>query len=151
MTTQAPKAPSKQKMTMKPNPFPTIDGHFWVVRNGQIIDTDFKEYNSVKMINGCSGGMVYKEADKITQKIMTAMFMKCLESMGFDMESFKRFSVENKRASPRFNSCFQNCLTTYQEGDEIKFGSMGWKYLNNCRVWWEYGGEDWAGVKAFLK
>jgi hypothetical protein len=131
--------------------FPTIDGHFWIVRHGRIIDTDFKEYGWIKKVNGCRGEMIYKEADENTQKIMIKLFMKCLENVGLTMETFKQMSVKHKR-EPRFNSCFQNCLLAYREGDELKFGSMGWKKKNKKDgIWWEYGGEDLEGVRAFLK
>ena len=28
--------------------FPTIDGHFWIERDGKIVDIEFKEYDLIK-------------------------------------------------------------------------------------------------------
>ena len=47
--------------------------------------------------------------------------------------------------------CFQNALLEYQEGDVLKFGSMGWRKKDGSGVWWEFGGEDWTGVSSFIK
>ena len=133
-------------------PFPKIDGHFWIVRDGVIIDKEFKEYDYIKKFHNCDDGMVYKEADELTQTIITKMFERSLSSMGFDKKQFKKeINVLFPNHFPCFQSCFQNCLMEFQDGDEIKFGSMGWKYSNANRIWWEYGGEDWKSAKAFLK
>ena len=31
--------------------FPTIDGHFWIERDGKIVDIEFKEYDFIKSIH----------------------------------------------------------------------------------------------------
>ena len=50
--------------------FPTIDGHFWIERDGKIVDIEFKEYDFIKTIHNLADGMVYKEADTLTQTVM---------------------------------------------------------------------------------
>ena len=50
--------------------FPTIDGHFWIERDGKIVDIEFKEYDLIKTIHNLADGMVYKEADTLTQTVM---------------------------------------------------------------------------------
>ena len=128
--------------------FPTIDGHFWIERNGKIIDIEFNEYNDIKKYRGCKGGMVHKEADDMTQAVMIKIYDKCLTSVGLNMAKFKAFSVR-KGIKPQFQMCYQNCLLEMKEGDVLKFGSMGWKRSDG--VWWEYGGENYKGVKSFIK
>ena len=39
-----------------------MDGHFWIVRNGEIIDPYFEEYDMVKVINKLEG-----EFDSMTE------------------------------------------------------------------------------------
>tara|TARA_R110002126_G_scaffold142971_1_gene289123 strand:+ start:5879 stop:6280 length:402 start_codon:yes stop_codon:yes gene_type:complete len=130
--------------------FPTIDGHFWLERGGKKVDIEFKDYDFIKRVHNCDDGMVYKEADFNTQLIMIKIFEKCLYSMEKDIEAFKTFS-KSMGISPMMGCCFQNSMMAYEDGDLIKFGSMGWNKKNNGGVWWEFGGEDWKGVKAFLK
>ena len=43
----------KQLLTAKMTSYPSIDGHFWVVRNGEIIDTDFEWYDYCRKVNKC--------------------------------------------------------------------------------------------------
>ena len=130
--------------------FPTIDGHFWLERNGKVVDIEFKDYDYIKKYHNCDDGMVYKQADTNTQLIMTRIFEKCMKSMGEDKASY-RILCKNMGIGAMFRCCFQNCMLAFQEGDLIRFGSMGWNKRNGSGVWWEFGGEDWKGVKAFLK
>jgi hypothetical protein len=136
---------------MSAQPFPTIDGHFWIERNGEIIDDDFKEYEFIKRAQGCSGEKKYKEADALTQVIITKMFDRALASQGLDHAKFREFCLMYGLDKPRVNCCFQNCVLRFQEGDTIKFGSMGWRKLYTNETHWEFGGEDWVGAKRFLK
>ena len=128
--------------------FPIIDGHFWIERNGKIIDNDFKEYDYIKHQQNCGGEMKYKEADSQTQLIIIKIFKRSLSSMGLDYDSFKKIMAGQ---SQKIYQCYQNCLLILQDGDVLKFGSMGWKKNNSSKIWWEFGREDWVGAKSFLK
>ena len=55
---------------------PTIDGHFWIVRDGKIIDWEFREYDIIRMVRNCNKEKDYLPAPEMTQKIMIAMFNK---------------------------------------------------------------------------
>ena len=129
--------------------FPTIDAHFWIEREGRIVDIEFKSYDYIKQVHSLQDGMVYKEADEMTQKIMISIFMKVLEGVGLDKHTFKH--IVAKGYFPCMGCCFQNCMMDWRDGDVLKFGSMGWRKKDGSGVWWEFGGEDWRGVKAFLK
>ena len=112
--------------------FPSIDGHFWLERDGKVIDTEFKQYEWVRMINNLGGEKKYKEADATTQFIMISMFDKCLEKNGLNREEFKELHIRLGVLAPMFNCCFQNCINLFQEGDVLKFGSMGWENKRTC-------------------
>ena len=129
--------------------FPTIDGHFWIERDGKIVDIEFKEYDLIKTIHNLADGMVYKEADTLTQTVMIKKFEMAMNNMGYFRNTFKTEIVSGY--FPRVHCCFQNCMMAYKEGDVLKFGSMGWKNKMTGDVWWEFGGEDWKGVAKFLK
>jgi hypothetical protein len=136
---------------MNPKPFPSIDGHFWIEINGEIIDNYFKEYDFVKSYNNCSGDMIYKEADKLTQTIIIEMFKRSLTSMGLNYETFIQLCHRHNIHLAKVDNCYQNCLLFLEEGDILKFGSMGWKRKIGPEIHWEYGGKDWVGAKTFLK
>ena len=129
--------------------FPTIDGHFWIERDGKIVDIEFKEYDLIKTIHNLADGMVYKEADTLTQTVMIKKFEMAMNNMGYFRNTFKTEIVSGY--FPRVNCCFQTCMMAYKEGDVLKFGSMGWRNKLTGDVWWEFGGEDWKGVAKFLK
>lgn len=62
--------------------FPLIDGHFWIVRDSEIIDFDFpNEYNFMKQFHGLTDKQAYKEADKMTQQIMLSIMEKKLDQI----------------------------------------------------------------------
>ena len=130
---------------------PTIDGHFWVVRNGKILDTDFAEYSMIKKFHNLTGNMVYKEADDLTQTLMIIKFRRALNEVGLCEDDYVELKKGIYNGKVVANNCYYNSLLVMKEGDELKFGSMGWKKKNGDGIWWEYGGEDWKGIKAFLK
>ena len=142
---------NKSKMTSKTYNFPTIDGHFWVERDGKIIDDDFKTHAYIKNVNKCSGDKMYKEADALTQKVIISMFNRALASHGMTHQQFRDFSISVGFTEPRENSCFQNSVMRLKDGDVLKFGSMGWKRNNSVEIYYEFGGDDWVGAKRFLK
>lgn len=137
--------------------YPTIDAHFWVERDGVIIDPYFKEYNYVKKVWGLGNEQVHLEADLPTQNIMIEIHKRILkrnvggadfqEAMKNLIDLAKKFQMD----TPRANECWNNVLLeVYKNGGEIKFGSMGWKCKNSNKVFYEYGGVDWK-VKDFMK
>jgi hypothetical protein len=138
-------------MTSKQYNFPTIDGHFWVERDGKILDDDFKEHEYIKHVNKCSGGKMYKEADALTQKVIISMFNRALTSHIGDYQQFRDFSIKMGITKPIFQCCFQNSVMRLKDGDVLKFGSMGWKRNNSAEIYYEFGGDDWVGAKRFLK
>jgi hypothetical protein len=125
---------------MSRSSFGRFDGHYWVERNGKIIDIDFPEYQLIKAMKGCKGKCQYKEAPIDVQKVF--------------IKSIKTEELENgmkRNIPPSFNRCQYNAYMEQKlHGGRIVFGSMGWK-MKNGKVWWEYGGENWTKVVQFVK
>ena len=133
--------------------FPTVDGHFWVVRNGEIIDPIFEQYKMIcKIRNADWRHRNYVPAPEMTQKIMIGMYNKvmdywtssdnglCLQLLGYYL---------GKR---EVNNCYQNALLEISEnGGELVFGSLGFKLNNKSGYWYEFGGENWTKCKEFIK
>ena len=136
--------------------FPSIDGHFWVERDGKIIDPYFKEYEMIKKINKLGNEQVHLEAEETIQKIMIEMFKRKTKSAlgGEDWDEVMKNCINLLKSFNRdkicFNRCWFNCiLEISKNGGEIKFGSMGWKHKNSDNVFYEYGGVDYK-IKDFI-
>jgi len=127
------------------NSLPTIDGHFWVVRDGKIIDPDFDEYHFIKKVQGCVGPRVYLPADDLVQRVI-----KRKHEAVISMEECGTIFSLHFRGRPQMCSCFQNaCMEINLNGGELVFGSMGWKKRSGG-IHYEFGGEGWK-VSQFLK
>ena len=150
--------------------YPTIDGHFWVVRDGKIIDPVFNGYKYVCKVHDADvTTLSHIPAPMMTQKIMINIFTKVMENVlwsdncfdkvynCFDkgdncFDKFYKMSMITKNSTPEWNRCWQNCLIEiYENGGEIVFGSLGFKYKNKEGFWYEYGGEDYKTIKDFIK
>lgn len=125
--------------------FPTFDGHFWVVRDGKIIDPHFPEYDFVKTVQGCVGEKVYLPAPALVQKIFIKKFNDISTKMEFSDEVY-----EMVFRKVREGCCYQNArLEIAKRGGELVFGSMGWERRRGG-IHYEFGGEGWS-VAQHLK
>jgi hypothetical protein len=113
-----------------------FDGHFWVVRDGRIIDPFFKEYNEVIRINKLDRTQQrYLPADENTQRLWKT---RC-ELRKWNFEFNKETWV------PLHGFCYQNAVSEiFKNGGELVFGSMGWKYAKTPDVHYEFGGQGWT-------
>tara|TARA_R110000868_G_scaffold294737_2_gene555205 strand:+ start:85 stop:558 length:474 start_codon:yes stop_codon:yes gene_type:complete len=119
-----------------------FDGHYWVVRDGVIIDPIFEDYTATKSIFGLKGRSIYLPADALTQQV----FKKKLT------DHITKLETEGYRFPNDWEIAYGHCdLNAYTEqklrGGEIVFGSMGWKRKNGNGVHYEYGGEGWNVAK----
>jgi hypothetical protein len=144
--------------TKKQMAFPVIDAHFWVERDGEIIDPYFQDYDFVKMVNALTGDMIHLEAEPLIQEIMKKRFNKVLKDVfgasttttGEDYKQFVKFSEKHGKGKATVNQCFQNSVVEItKRGGTLKFGSMGWKRKAGG-VHYEFGGEGWK-IHQFLK
>jgi hypothetical protein len=135
---------------------PDIDGHFWVVRDGKIIDWDFPEYSRVRKMWGCGKEKTYLPAPETTQKIMIGMFKKAFcsnfsktQSWEDILKEFYELSDSMGMSAPQYCRCFQNCLIEiHLRGGELVMGSLGFKKPDGS-FHYEYGGTDYLTIADF--
>jgi len=122
---------------------PSIDGHMWVVKDGEIIDPHFPNYDMISKIRNVSNKKNYLPADQIIQKVVIKMWMTWLDTLPFD-------PLSEWSDSP--NYCMLNAIA-YQSkyGGDLVFGSMGFGDERSQDVWWEYGGTEYKTLKQFIK
>ena len=137
---------------------PSIDGHFWVVRDDKVIDWDFPEYSLVRRMWGCGKEKSYLPAPEMTQKLMIGIYKKAFSSAFSNknsweknLEEFYLLSKKMKMTEPQFGRCFQNCLLEiHQRGGELVFGSLG--FLKDDGTYhYEYGGTNYLTIADFRK
>jgi hypothetical protein len=142
--------PIAVKITDIVHTLPKLDAHFWVVRDGKIIDPHFPYYDMIKSIHN-GKKFIYHPADATTQTIMKAIVMKNINRYYPELADFvadyKKIMGEEKAQG----YCLHNALMEIDEnGGELVFGSWGVE-LKDGSKFWEFGGEDYIGVKAFFK
>ena len=128
---------------------PKIDGHFWIERDGKIIDPIFKEYeimkNEFKAVK-----FIYRPADELTQTLLTAVCLKQINKEYYTLGDYVADNITIYKKIPHLGRCLQNALIEQCEnGGELVFGSFGVEKKDG-RQFWEYGGADYVGVKDFI-
>ena len=137
--------------------FPRFDAHFWVEREGKIIDFYFEEYDYIKRVNGCVGEPIYLPAPQETQELVIEIMKKKLYKFT-RTDNYEQALLILYRLYSRFNllepqsyCCLQNAFIEIQKnGGNLVFGSFGWKRKNGT-IHYEFGGEDWKTWKDFKK
>ena len=128
---------------------PTIDGHFWVERDGKRIDENFPHYDLVKRVHK-GKRWVYLPADELTQRMMISIFDKVIKKEFATVKDYLMYSVACG-AKFGFGSCHKNALLEIEKnGGTLAFGSYGVQRKDGS-IFYEYGGEDYKNVKAFIK
>ena len=121
-----------------------FDGHYWVMRDGKIIDPMFKFYNEVKRQWGCNGEIVYLPASPLIQSVFKK---KQLEKITMAEEcGFYTNRWTNTQGFCDINAYHEQ----KKNGGEIVFGSMGWKRTSDNSIHYEFGGENYT-VAQFMK
>jgi hypothetical protein len=154
---------SAYKDGMKP-----FDGHFWVEKDGEIIDRHFSGYDFIKKVQGCEGEMQYCPAPPLIQAVMIGLAKKTLKTNLkidamregiirtdiYDKEINKDIDVDKaldkKINKLREGQCHITAIALQKKyGGNIVFGSMGWKKKKSDDIHWEFGGADWTTVAQF--
>jgi len=125
-----------------------IDGHFWVEKDGKVIDPYFIEYDYLKKYhNGTS--ITYLPAPELIQKVMNGKIEKLILKHFTNYELFLN-RVKFMFPKLQFGFCQINAHINHNKyGGKIVFGSWGFVKQDGS-VWYEFGGKDWT-VKQFLK
>ena len=142
--------PVAEKIVKIIHSIPKIDGHFWVVRDGKIIDPHFKEYDLIRSIHK-GKKFIYHPADAMTQRMMIAINEKVIKKDYATISEFVADYIKISGEEPVCNFCLFNALIEIEKnGGELVFGSWGVERKDGSKHW-EFGGEDYKGVSAFFK
>lgn len=132
--------------------FPVIDGHFWIERDGKIVDWDFPQHKECKKNWECGNEKVYLPAPNTVQTLVIKIFEKTMLGVINSKEEFYQLSLLYGFSKPMFGRCYQNCIVDiHLHGGKLIFGSFGWKKKNGNQVHYEYGGLDFKKVADFIK
>jgi len=120
-----------------------IKGHFWVVRDGKIIDPYFPLYDEIKKHNNLTGNRLYKLASKRRRREMKK---ECITYRIEEMTQCKNEDdLDWKYCLSQFpgelNCSFNAVMEKILRGGKICYGDMGWERINdvyNDGVFWEY-------------
>ena len=123
-----------------------IKGHFWIERDGEIIDCDFPEYENSKLSNMCYGKKQYRRATKARRSAMKRKFIndkfQMLKAMKESPEHSHDRTIYDDVVSngPVADACAANvCIEKLERGGTIIYGDMGWKTkLEQSDIYWEY-------------
>lgn len=127
--------------------FPTtMCGHFWIVRDGEVVDPVFPEHKHIQRVNKTTTEVCRIPASEAVQRVMIASHLKKVrEHIGENAGEF----FWKAMGRPHFGQCFLNCLMEQsRNGGEIVFGSMGWVRRDGSKFY-EYGGENFKVVADF--
>lgn len=136
----------------------TFDGHFWVERDGKIIDPILKDNIHI----GKDSVRFHKEASLATQRLIIEAMYRTFEDkmrMKRDSDEWADMLLFHR---PTVGACFHNAISEiFLRGGTLKCGSVGWYFKNgNTRdgfecpagsVWWEYGCGNYITFKDFFK
>lgn len=123
------------------------DGHFWVERDGVIIDSD----NSINHLDFMGGKKVYKKASILTNKLLIEKHYRSLEDcMKLKRNNPNFINYFKTYVNVRDLKCFENALIeVYNNGGEIVAGCVGYYFENGnthyrfeCppkSVFWKWG------------
>ena len=133
------------------NSFKPVDGHFWVERDGKVIDPYFKDYDNIKKIRNLVGNSIYMIAP--IEDMMISIWKKDMtKKMGIcNFEECCKVFLKEYGFQKTYGNCWINCLIeVYNNGGKIRFGSMGWKKNNSDDIFWEFGGTNYKTVNDFF-
>tara|TARA_R110002110_G_scaffold257615_1_gene473627 strand:- start:1487 stop:1825 length:339 start_codon:yes stop_codon:yes gene_type:complete len=112
-----------------------MDGHFWIEKDGEILDPHFKQYEIIAKINDCDAS----DKDYIEAPLLTQIWIA-------------HYASEIKWSERGYGACFTNALEIQSKlGGRLVFGSMGFKNNNKPGYFYEYGGIDWKHASEFIK
>tara|TARA_Y100000996_G_scaffold228521_1_gene179779 strand:- start:400 stop:933 length:534 start_codon:yes stop_codon:yes gene_type:complete len=115
---------------------PHRDCHFWVEKDGLIVDPYFPEYDVIKQVKNLVGKRIYKpqtDFSIILPQIKEQMFL--IKELGWTAEKYQTDDY-----TPSFGLNPVNALNNkHIHGGKIVVGSMGWKLRNSSQICWEYG------------
>jgi hypothetical protein len=137
---------------------PKNKGHFWVERNGEIIDPEFPQYRRLRRkFNADPEIHCYLRAYPKVEEAIIRLYRR-ITLKAFDCEKWDDMMVEfilvakmtGNADAPIFNKSFTNAIQeVYHNGGEIRFGSMGFKKKDGTYHWY-YADDQCKDMADFL-
>ncbi len=136
----------------KRSELPVVDGHFWIERDGVIIDPTFPEYDIIRRLNGCTSVQKHQKAPQWICDRLFNRYMKCYQE-AFGEDEWTDTLYPMFLDQPRYSCAVQNVMADVAyNGGNVCFGSMGWERNNKKKgTFWEYGCEEWTTLNDYLK
>jgi len=131
-----------------------IDGHFWIERDGKIIENEFPQYEWIRKHRKLLNKRRHCPASESVQRDARSHHWKALRhrTSCCTLEELFGLCIYNLESNgPAYNNCFVNALAEKaKNGGELVFGSMGWEREDGS-VFWEYGNPAWDTYDKFFK
>lgn len=137
---------------------PKIKGHFWVERDGEVIDYDFPQHCKLRRQLDCKPKLnVYLFAPPKVEEAVIRLFRR-ITLRAFDSDNWDDMMVEfilvakmtGNADGPTFNKCWTNCIQeVYHNGGVIRFGSMGFVRKDGTYRWY-YADDKCKDMADFL-
>jgi len=138
-----------------------INGHFWVERNDEKIDTWWREYDEkIQFVNSSyikkklitNKNLIYVEcSNPLTNKLIFAKLNKAVSSITGDYETSLQLLCECYD-KPIHNMCLFNALIeSTKNGGKMKFGSLGIKTDDNRITFWFSGNSKFSTFNDYIK
>jgi hypothetical protein len=128
---------------------PQMMGHFWVVRDGRVIDPKFQEHRDIQRQNRLQDVSCHLPAPAMTQKIMIASHIKKAKNVFGENYAVEFERIFAPHGGKHYGMCFFNAvIEKHRNGGEIVFGSMGW-LRDDDTEFYEYGGKSFQVVADF--
>ena len=133
-----------------------LDGHFWVEREGKIIDTTPFPIKVGDV--GFTGELVYLPANALIQAVMIKAysvdiiisFNKKYENLFGAATTTSEVWERQADRTPKARQCPQNAsFEAWKNGGTVVFGSLGYKADWTPEINYEYGGPDYL-ITDFL-
>jgi hypothetical protein len=125
----------------------TMTGHFWVVRDGRIIDPVFPQHKYIQKIQNLTEETCHLPAPEATQRVMISSHAKkARETIG---ENYAEFFTKIMEGKANYGFCFLNAvMEQHRNGGEIVFGSAGWVRKDGGKFY-EFGGTEFSTYADF--
>lgn len=128
---------------------PHMLGHFWVVRDGRVIDPKFPEHRQIQRQNRLQDVSCHLPAPAMTQKVMIASHIKKAKNVFGENYAVEFERIFAPHGGKHYGMCFFNAvIEKHRNGGEIVFGSMGW-LRDDDTEFYEYGGKSFQVVADF--
>jgi hypothetical protein len=142
--------PTTNQNELKPTT--KMDGHFWVERNQQIIDTTPEDPDFMRIAphRGFTGEREYLPAASIVQTIMIKSYTADViaaynKATGCSATTLAEVYENSPIQNPKANLCYKNAFyEQWKNGGTVVFGSMGYKAHWTNEIFWEFGGLDFV-------